>query len=253
MLIAHATTHLANDDVGFVVGAALAAAHEGACELVTVHLAVDTPALSVPRIEPWLSRWGLPTGRIEHSLFSTSARTGPVEGLLEACRELQPELLILPTSVRRSLSRQLADTVAWRLPVPSLLLPYHARRLVDENTGKLHLTRIVVLGGSEADAQLGVDSAVWFADKFAGANAVVTLVHAHAHWPSPMIKHAADVELRVLHRSGEPTDVCTELQPQLVVMVSHHRQANRAEPVLRSVNRPLLCVPPAGSVFSMKS
>jgi hypothetical protein len=43
------------------------------------------------------------------------------------------------------------------------LLPFDGRPLVNEQTGKLNLERALVLGGSQPDAQLGVDAAGWMA------------------------------------------------------------------------------------------
>jgi nucleotide-binding universal stress UspA family protein len=84
------------------------------------------------------------------------------------------------------------------------------------------------------------------------------MLHVHDRSPFPEVSEPPELQLRVQHRAGELTDVvvmvCAELQPQLVVMVSHgHDQvrdvllANRTERVLRAAHRPLLWVPPTFS------
>jgi len=259
MLIAHATPDLAPSDIGFIHGAALAAAQSGKRKLITLHVpdggVVDKPGW----LKLWLTRWGLPSDHVEQLFWTNNDYDDPAEGLLAACRETRPELLILPTHARTGLSRlflgSVAEAVARNAATPCLLLPLDGRHFVDQDTGKITLKRVLVLGGSQTDAQLGVDTAAWFASEVGHADAQVTLLHIFDREPFPKTKHDTDLRLRVQHRAGELSDVvtmvCAELQPQLVVMVSHgHDQlrdvllANRTERVLRACRRPLLWVPP---------
>lgn len=256
MLIAHATADLEPTDIGFIHGTALAAAVSGQHRsLLTLHVRGGRQGGKPPETEPWLLRWGFRAGHVTQRSFTSERYDDPAEGLIAACRLTQPDLLILPTHARSGVARlfggSVAEAVARNLSIPCLLLPLDGWPLIDDQTGQVTLERTLVLGGSQPDAQLGVDAATWFA-RAVGCAAQVTLLHVFDHTPFPHTTLSA--ELTTQHRAGELTDVvttvCAELQPQLIVMVSHgHDQlrdvlfANRTERVLRAARRPLLWVP----------
>jgi nucleotide-binding universal stress UspA family protein len=259
MLIAHATADLSPNDIGFIHGIALAAAQSGERELVTLHSYEGGPAYDPVGPALWLSRWGLPGDHIKHRFVPCSGYDDTTDALLAACRSVRPDLVILPTHERSGVSRlfmgSVAEGVARNLSIPCLLLPLSGRRLVDEQTGKINLERMLVLGGAPTDAQLGVDTAAWFARGIGRTGAQATMLHVFDRTRFPETTQPAGLRLRVQHRAGELNDVvtmvCAELQPELIVMVSHgHDQlrdvllANRTERVLRAAHRPLLWVPP---------
>lgn len=258
MLIAHASAGLTDSDIGFIHGIAIAAAHGGYSKLITLHVPTRDTVVQPPQLQHWLKRWGLSGDCVKQSFVSYGGYEDPVDGLLSACRATKPDLLIVPTHARAGLSRVLggsiAEAVARNLSIPTLLLPLGGRRLADEQTGQLTLDRVLVLGDSQPDGQLGVDAASWFVREVGHAHARVTMLHVNDRSPFPHMSDRPEMKPRVQHRAGELTDVvvmvCAELQPQLVVMVSHgHDQiadvvlANRTERVLRAANRPLLWVP----------
>jgi nucleotide-binding universal stress UspA family protein len=259
MLIAHATANLEPSDIGFIHGAALAASQHGERALVTMHVEDGNPVDKPVGLKVWLSRWGYPADHVKQVYFSQKGYEDPADGLLAACRATRPDLLILPTHARSGMSRiftgSVAEAVARNVSIPCLMLPNGGHKLVDEASGHINLERVLVLGGSQPDAQLGVDTATWFTREVGREQAQVTMLHAFDRTPFPDTTAAPGRHLRVQHRAGELTDVvvmvCAELQPQLVVMVSHgHDQlrdvllANRTERVLRAAHRPLLWVPP---------
>lgn len=259
MLIAHASVDLTESDTGFIHAAAIAAAHGGERRLVTLHVPNGKPLGGPPQVKHPLARWGLPPDHVKQSFEFAGGYDDPAEGLLAACRATRPDLLVLPTHARtgvpRLLAGSIAESVARNLSIPTLLLPLDGRRLVDDQTGKVILERVLVLGGTQPDAQLGVDAAAWMAREVGCEDARVTMLHVYDNTPFPEVSHAPDLQLHVQHRAGELSDVvimvCAELQPQLIVMVSHgHDQlrdvvlANRTERVLRAGHRPLLWVPP---------
>ena len=166
--------------------------------------------------------------------------------------------MLLPThgrsGVERVLRGSIAEAVARNLTIPSLILPFTGHRLVDESSGEITLTRLLVLGGTTADAQLGVDAAAWFTRELQLTETQVSLLHVQDESPFPEAAHP-ELRLRLQYRTGELVDsvvqTCAEQQPQLLVMVSHgHDQlsdvllANRTERVIHAVQRPLLWIPP---------
>lgn len=258
MLIAHATADLSPNDVGFTHGLAMAAAQSGKRELLTMHVHDGSSIADPAQVKLWLTRWGFAADHVAQRFVPCSGYEDPADGLIEACQKSRPDLLILPTHMRSGLARvfagSVAEAVARNLSIPSLLLPLDGRRFVEEQTGKLTLERLLVLGGSQPDAQLGVDTAVWFARQVGHPNAQVTMLHVFDLAPFPEVTHPPELQLRVQHRAGELSDVvtrvCAEQQPQLIVMVSHGHdelrdvlRSNRTERVLRAAHRPLLWVP----------
>ena len=258
MLIAHATADLSPNDIGFIHGIALAAAQSGEHELVTLHSYEGGPVFEPVGPALWLTRWGMRGDGVKQRFVPCSGYDDIADALLAACRSTRPDLLILPTHERSGVARlfmgSVAEAVARNLSIPCLLLPLSGHRLVDEHSGKIKLERMLVLGGAPADAQLGVDTAAWFARSIGHADAQVTMLHVFDRTPFPETTHPPELRVRVQHRAGELNDVvtmvCAELQPQLIVMVSHgHDQlrdvlfANRTERVLRAAHRPLLWVP----------
>ncbi|HET8936475.1 MAG TPA: universal stress protein [Polyangiales bacterium] len=258
MLVAHATVDLSPNDIGFIHGIALAAAQSGERELLTLHSYEGGPVFDPVGPALWLTRWGLPGDHIKQRFVPCSGYDDVAEALLAACRSARPDLLILPTHERSGVSRlfmgSVAEAVARNLSIPCLLLPLNGRRFVEQQTGKVTLERMLVLGGTPTDAQLGVDSAAWFARGIGIADAQATMLHVFDRTQFPETTQPPELRLRVQHRAGELNDVvtmvCAEQQPQLIVMVSHgHDQlrdvlfANRTERVLRAAHRPLLWVP----------
>lgn len=258
MLIAHATADLGPSDVGFTHAAALAATQHGERTLITVHVDNGSPIDKPVGLKLWLTRWGYPADHVKQVFFSQKGYEDPADGLLAACRATRPDMLVLPTHARTGMSRlfvgSVAEAVARNVSIPCLMLPLDGRKLIDEASGDINIERVLVLGGSQADAQLGIDTAAWFTREIGREQAQVTMLHAFDRTPFPETTPAHGQPLRVQHRAGELSDVvvmvCAELQPQLVVMVSHgHDQlrdvllANRTERVLRAAHRPLLWVP----------
>lgn len=259
MLIAHASADLAPSDIGFIHAAAIAAAQSGERELVTLHVDNGT-AISEPLdLKQRLLRWGLAKDHVKQRFLSYHGYDDPTEGLLVGCRVTRPDVLVLPTHARTGLARvftgSVAEAVARNASIPCLLLPFDGRRFVDEQTGEIALERVLVLGGAQPDAQLGIDAAAWFTRAIGCPNAQITMLHVFDRTPFPATTQPSELRLHVQHRAGELSDVvtmvCAELQPQLIVMVSHgHDQvrdmllSNRTERVLRAARRPLLWVPP---------
>jgi nucleotide-binding universal stress UspA family protein len=154
----------------------------------------------------------------------------------------------------RMLAGSVAEAVARNLQIPTLLLPLKGRGFVDAQTGSVDLARLLVLGGSESDAQLGIDAAAWLV-RVAGRNsAELMLLHVDdgTHAPSPRAPEG--MQLRAERRLGALDQVAAAVtedwQPGLLVMVSHGHDelpdvlwSSHTERVLHAAARPLLWVP----------
>jgi nucleotide-binding universal stress UspA family protein len=196
--------------------------------------------------------------RITHTLHECPGHDEIADELIAACESLKPELLVMATHGRTGLARvfagSIAEAVARNVATPSLLLPLEARGIVDPQSGALALRHVLIAGGSQRDAQLGVDAAAWFARAAGVSEAKLSLLHVDDGSPTPSVAAPAGLSLDVYVRRGAlesaVTSVEHERHPNLVVMVTHgHDQlrdvlmSSHTERVLHEAKLPLLWVP----------
>jgi len=256
-MIAHAAQDSDPDEHGFVHAVALAV--HGGARITSVHAcAAGAPEVDLPLARTLLSRWGLTEDRAPHARVQHACCDSVDETLLDALTSLEPDLLVASTHARGGIARFLfgsvAEGVARNLRAPTLLLPLDGPQLVDASTGALRLARMLLPVGNARDAQAAVDAAVTFA-QLAGAQAVeLVLLHVEDGSPSPDPQAPSGFSLR--HRAATaPIDraiaeTARELQPDLVVMVTHGHDAaadvmlaSHTERALHACRRPLLWVP----------
>lgn len=259
MLIAHASQHFDETESAFVHAVGLAAQCEDS-EIITLHVTQgDEEARPGPRASRLLARWSLPEARVRQRLHECPGHDDVPDELIKACESLRPELVVLSTHARKGLARVLAgsvaEAVARNVKIPTLLLPIGGAGFVDADTGALDLARLLVLGGSEADAQLGVDASAWLLRALGQSAAQITLLHVEDGTPAPVISAPASfhvqTELRAAPFEQAVASLAQGLEPKLVVMVSHGHDglldvlvSNHTERVLHDAKRPLLWVPP---------
>jgi nucleotide-binding universal stress UspA family protein len=115
MLIAHATEHIDQTDRGLLHAVAVAAAHSGGAEIVTLHVTLDdSEPASAPHAAALLERWMLsPRPDVRHRIHRCAGHDDDIaDELIAACERLQPDLLILPTHARKGLLGLLVGSIA---------------------------------------------------------------------------------------------------------------------------------------------
>jgi len=207
-----------------------------------------------------LERWKLSSqANVRQRVHECPGHDEVADELIAACESLRPDLVILPTHARKGVLRWLAgstaEAVARNLSAPCLLLPLGGRGFVDAGSGALDLKHLLVLGGSVADAQLGLDAAAWLARAAGQPNAQLTLLHVDDGTPAPAFRVPAGVQLRMERAQGPFEDVVAKLadqaQASVLVLVSHGHDelrdvfwSSHTERVLHTASRPVLWIPP---------
>jgi len=159
MLIAHATDLTGDDTSAFLHASALAAASSS--RLVSVHgNAPQTDAARLPDAAQLAARWGRP---IDHERRCHECCEEVTDTVIDALRELRPELVVLGTHGRHGFAAlvhgSVSESITRNLEVPALVVPNRGRGFVDPATGAIDLRRIVIPAGTVADAQRGLDAA----------------------------------------------------------------------------------------------
>jgi nucleotide-binding universal stress UspA family protein len=257
MFIAYAAESFDVNDVGFVHAVGLAA-RTAAPELLTLHVTQGSALpTSWPRATELLSRWGVASA-ISERVYECPGHDDVADELIAVCLARRPQLLVMPTHARQGLSRlfagSVAEAVARNLKLPSLLLPLGGSGIVAADSGKLQLSRALVLAGAQADAQLGVDAAAWFLQALGVTDGELTLLHAEDGTPAPEVQAPAGVRVSSERHTGPlehaVTEVVKQRAPELVVAVSHGHDelrdvfgSSHTERVLHVARRPLLWIP----------
>lgn len=260
MLIAHATESLAASDISFVHAVGLAA-RSGESEVVTCRVTRGVPeSHEPPNPAQLLERWNMASARVSHRLYECPLHDFIADELIAACEIVKPELLIMATEASTGLhvhERSIAEVVARSVAVPCLLLPHGAIDLIDPQSGALQLQRVLILGGSQSDTELGIDAASWFLRAAAVSSKVeLSLLHAGTGAGAPSLGDSQGLSLKLSLRKGSVeravADFVPEFQPDLIVSVSHGHDelrdilfSSHTERVLRLAKRPLLRIPPS--------
>lgn len=160
MLIVHASDLTGDDAAAFLHAAALAS--HGA-RLITLHAgeAERQPAPSAPELA---ARWGRP---IDHELRCFESDDDDADAVVEALRQLRPDLVVVGTHARHGITAwirgSVGEAIARNLRVPVLVVPNHARGFVDPRDGAVALRRIIVPADHAAAARRGAEAARWLA------------------------------------------------------------------------------------------
>jgi len=155
--IVHTTDLTGDDEAAFVHAAALASA--SGSRLITLHgNPGKVEAAALPDATKLTARWARPPidqRRICHECCSDVADT-----LLDALRELAPDLVVTGTHARHGLAAVLqgsvAEALARNVTVPVLVVPDRGRRVVDPGTGGIMLGRVRV---ASSDGPRALDAA----------------------------------------------------------------------------------------------
>lgn len=249
MLIAHATDLTGDDTSAFVHASALAAA--SAARLVTVHgNAPASEAARLPDAGELATRWGR---SIAHERRCHECCEDVADTVIDALRDLRPELIVLGTHGRHGLASlvhgSVSETIARNVAVPALVVPDRARGFVDAATGAIDLHRVVIPAGTLADARRGLAAARRLIALAGVAGAEVELVHVGA--PDPEL---ATLGVPLTRVDGALEDAIVELARAhgacvIVMPTSGHDGVgdvllgSHTERVIRRASCPVLSVP----------
>lgn len=230
--IAH-TTDLTGDDLAAFHHAAALAAASGA-RLVTIHGNAAAAEVSrLPDAAPLAARWGRP---IQHQRICHECCDDVADTVLDAVREVAPQLLVVGTHARHGLAAMLvgsvAEAVARNVAVPTLIVPNHVRGFVDRETGAIDLLRVLVPAGDTDEAERGRTAARALV-ALAGARAEIEILHvAHGRIVEAILSEAR------------------ERQASVIVMVTRGHDGladvllgSRTEHLVRDADVPVLWVP----------
>lgn len=254
MLIVHASDFTGDDAAAFLHGAALAS--RGAT-LITLHTGEAEPQPQ-PGAPELAARWGRP---IEHELVQIASvadeiSDGVADSLIEALRELRPELIVVGTHARRGIAAwirsSISEAIARNLAVPVLVVPNRARGFVDPRDGAIDLRRIIVPADHAEAARRGAEAARWLAQlagHAAGPDDELVIVHGGA--PDPALHQLG---IPVLGIEGVLEDAITEAgrarDACLIAMATRGHdgigdvlRGSHTERVIREASCPVLSVP----------
>lgn len=260
MLIVHASDLTGDDDAAFLHAAALAS--RGA-RLITLHAGPAGPVRDnehepSPGAAELAARWGRP---VDHELVQIASITdeisdGVADGLIEALRELRPDLIVVGTHARRGIAAwirsSISEAIARNLAVPVLVVPNRARGFVDPRDGTVDLRRIIVPADHAEAARRGAEAARWLAQlagHAAGPEDDLVIVHAGA--PDPDLHRLA---IPVLGIEGVLEDAIAGAararDASLIAMATRGHdgivdvlRGSHTERVIREASCPVLSVP----------
>jgi nucleotide-binding universal stress UspA family protein len=249
MLIAHTTDLSGDDTAAFVHATALAAV--SSARLVTVHgNAPDSMSPLLPDAGVLAARWGR---TIQHERRCHECCDEVADTVIDALRDLGPELVVLGTHGRHGLAALLrgsvGETIARNVAVPALVVPNKSRGFVDAATGTIDLRRILIPAGTAEEAVCGLAAARDLVALAGVTDATLEIVHVGPDNPA-----LAALGVPTLRVDGPLEDAILELARErracVIVMPTHGHDGvgdvlhgSHTERVIRDAECPVLSVP----------
>ena len=255
LTFAHATSLGADERRIFEHALALAAAANA--QLVSVHAregADDGPA---PDPADVLRRWGKPDGSVAHRTFTHSCCDDPIDTLLDALKQVAPDLIIAGTHQRGGAARLLAgsqcEAILRNVTQPTLVFPMRARSFLTEE-GSFDLRKIVIPIGDVASARTGLAHASWLGDVMGVSELDVELLYVgpEADIPDVEIPDRPGWKTRVRSQEGNVVEAVSAAAGEACVLVMATRGPDslkdsflgtHTERVLRHAACPVLITP----------
>ncbi len=149
MTIAHATDLHPDGGIAFRHGVAMA--RDGAARLCSMHAnpVTDNPTAKMHDAQELLKSWhGTDAPEIDFYKMVHTCCDDPVDALLDAMRQIEPDLLIVGKhqvkGFFRFLRESVSESLALNTRVPTLFVPIGKRGFVDEASGRVQLDRLLL-------------------------------------------------------------------------------------------------------------
>lgn len=178
--IVHTTDLGAEDLTTFRHSVALAQA--SGATLVSLHAGSPASATDrMPQSEPLLRAWGITEPAFVHRVKVHECCEDPVETVLDAIREVAPELVVATAHAHGALARffagSRAEAIAHNAAAPSLLFTPQARAFVSAQTGAIEIHRVIVPVGDTRAAEVAIEHADRFLQLAGVQRAELVLLH----------------------------------------------------------------------------
>jgi len=263
--IVHPTDFSDVSSVAFAHALRIVLATKG--KLFLVHVAdFDTFDDGFPHIRRALALWKLMSendppeavGKLGIKVEKfTLGRSPPVGGLLDFLDEHPSDLIVLATHGRDGLAHWLhgsiSEELARRTRIPALFIPPMARSFVDQWTGQLHLSRVLVPVDHSPPATQALGTIRAFIGSVTEGTAIIELMHVGDRPPVLKTNDDAAAIPVELHR-GKPVDAILDAakdkKADVIAMptAGHHgfldaMRGSTTEHVIRHSLCPVLAVP----------
>jgi nucleotide-binding universal stress UspA family protein len=271
--IVHATDFTPESEPAFAHALCLALAAKG--HLAIIHAEQFAPEggpdwAAFPGVRATLAKWGLlepnvppeaVAGRLGIKVTKAGVAADPERGLVHFLGTNRCDLLVLATHGRngldRLLHRSLAEALARRIGLPSLLLPLHGRGFIDLTTGAPSLQNILMPVDRDTPSA-AASLALRIADLLGCTEAVVHALHVGPTEEAPSVVVEPQHAPRLRRLSGEGAvvpailEAAAQVDADLIAMTTWGHNdlldtlwGSTTEQVLRQAGRPLLAMPVA--------
>lgn len=251
---------------------ALAIALAGGASLEVLHAEPDNVQCSerhFPNFVKKLVAWGVVTPDSKPDVLRqlgmnlrSVLRVGdpPAQTILDELRGTAAQLLVMATHARAGVDRlvqpSVTEPVVRRSPVPTLVIPPHARGFVDGDTGQVSLRRILIPINHRPSPQSAVDAATRLATVLGCDDAWICTLYVGEPDQMPKVHFAAPTApfVRQWAQDGAVVEgilgTAAEWAADLVVMATEEHfgvmnllRGSTVERVLRQAPCPILVVP----------
>lgn len=117
---------------------------------------------------------------VESEVFTHSCCNDPVESMLDALQETQPNLITVGAQQRGGLTRLFtscnSNALAINGPAPTIVFPEDSRNLVQPD-GSVKIANVVVPVTDDASGRVAIAGAAWLADKIGATGVTFTQIY----------------------------------------------------------------------------
>lgn len=257
--IFHATDLRPDGGIAFKHSVALA--RDASAKLVSIHARTpgeEREKRGMPDAAQLMREWG-DGGALDFEAREHECCEDPVDTLLDALREVRPDLLVVGThqsgAVDRLLKGSVSNSLAANAAIPTLFLPIGQSGFVSD-AGELSLRRVLIPIGNDSDFEAAISVAYELAERLGRTEVEFHLIHAgeagvvetelapeHEGWTWVRATVEGDLAKAI-------SDYADSHAIDLIVMATRGQdgildvlRGTRTQQTLQRTHRPLLLVP----------